>query len=122
MGLNILFVVSMVLLEYEAPHVGLALATASSGYINAILLYRGLRKAGVYHPLAGWGPMIAKILIACAGMTAALLYLTPGLEVWSWLTVVERAVDLASIIGIASAVYFAMLWLNGIRPGKLKRA
>lgn len=122
MALNIIFVVTMVVQQYEAPHVGLALATSSSGYINALLLYRGLRKAGVYQPLAGWGPMVTKMLIACACMTAALLYLTPGLEIWTWLTVVERAIYLASIIGIAAVIYFAILWLSGIRPERLKRA
>jgi peptidoglycan biosynthesis protein MviN/MurJ (putative lipid II flippase) len=54
-------------------------------------------------------------------MTATLLYLTPGLEIWDWLTVFERVLYLSSIIGIAAAVYFAMLWLSGIRPDRLKR-
>lgn len=121
MALNILFVVSMVMLNYEAPHVGLALATSSSGYVNALLLYRGLRKAGVYRPLPGWVPMLAKMLLACLGMTALLLYLTPGLEIWTWLTVLERAIYLAGIIGIAAVVYFAILWFSGVRPARLKR-
>ena len=122
MVLNILFVVSMVLLAYEAPHVGLALATTSSGYINAMLLYRGLRREGVYQPRAGWAPLTIKILAASIGMSAVLLYLTPALEIWTWLTLYERAVYLAVIIGLAAAVYFAMLWLGGIRPGRLRRA
>jgi putative peptidoglycan lipid II flippase len=122
MALNILFVVPMVMYQYEAPHVGLALATSSSGYINAILLYRGLRKAGVYRPLDDWAQMITKMLIACVGMAAVLIHLTPGLEIWTWLTALERATYLASIIGIAAAVYFATLWLSGIRPSRLKRA
>jgi putative peptidoglycan lipid II flippase len=122
MVLNILFVVPMVMLQYEAPHVGLALATSISGYINATMLYRGLRKDGVYQPLPGWRRMATKMLIACTGMTAVLLYLTPGLEIWAWLTVLERVLYLSSIIGIAAMVYFAMLWLSGIRPDRLKRA
>jgi len=121
MALNILFVVSMLMLEYEAPHVGLALATSSSGYINALLLYRGLRKAGVYQPLVGWKQMLITTLTASSGMTATVLYLTPGLEIWTWLTILERVVFLSSIIGIAAAVYFAMLWLSGVRPDRLKR-
>jgi len=122
MALNILFVVPMVMLQYEAPHVGLALATSSSGYINALLLYRGLRKAGVYQPLEGWRQMLTKMLIASAAMTVLLLYLTPGLEIWTWLSALERAIYLASIIGTAAIAYFAILWFSGIRPNKLKRA
>ena len=121
MALNILFVVPMVMLHYEAPHVGLALATSASGYINAILLYRGLRNTGVYQPLAGWSIMLGKMLLACTGMAALVLYLTPGLEIWTWLTAVERAIYLGSIIGSAALVYFAMLWLSGLRPDRLKR-
>ena len=122
MALNILFVLSMVMLQYEAPHVGLALATTCSGYINALLLYRGLRKAGVYRPLPGWMPLLLKTLAATAGMSAVLLYLTPGLTIWAWLSALERAYYLASIIGLAALVYFAMLWLSGIRPDRLRRS
>ena len=122
MALNILFVVSMVMLDYEAPHVGLALATTSSGYVNALLLYRGLRKAGVYEPLPGWTAMSIKTLIACIAMSAALLVLTPGLHIWSWLTVLERVIYLGGIIGLGAVVYFGMLWISGIRPSGLRRA
>jgi len=121
MALNILFVVPMVMLHYEAPHVGLALATSASGYINAILLYSGLRKADVYQPLAGWSNMLGKMLLACCGMAAVVIYLTPGLEIWTWLTVLERVIYLGSIIGSAALVYFAILWLSGLRPDRLKR-
>ena len=65
--------------------------------------------------------MLVRMLSACAGMTAALLYLTPGLEIWTWLNVIERIIYLGGIIVIAAAVYFGMLWLSGIRPGRLKR-
>ncbi|MGB5276976.1 MAG: murein biosynthesis integral membrane protein MurJ [Gammaproteobacteria bacterium] len=122
MVLNILFVVPMVMLQYEAPHVGLALATSSSGYINAILLYRGLRRSGVYAPLQGWVNMTVKMLVALACMSALVFYLTPGLEIWTWLTPIERVLYLGSIIGLALLVYVAMLWFSGVRPAKLKRA
>jgi putative peptidoglycan lipid II flippase len=121
MALNILFVVSMVMMNYEAPHVGLALATTSSGYINALLLYRGLRRSGVYQPLPGWMAMSMKILIACVGMSAALILLTPGLDIWAWLTVLERVIYLGGIIGLGAAVYFGILWISGIRPSALRR-
>jgi putative peptidoglycan lipid II flippase len=121
MALNILFVVPMVLLQYEAPHVGLALATTSSGYINAILLYRGLRKSGFYRPLHGWGKLSAKTLLALVCMTVLVLWLTPGLEIWTSLNIAERASYLAGIICLAALVYLAILWFSGVRPDRLKR-
>ena len=121
MVLNILFVVPMVMLQYEAPHVGLALATTSSGYINALLLYRGLRKSGNYRPLHGWGKMTAKMLVALVSMTALLLYLTPAPETWATLNVGQRALKLAGIICLAGPSYLAILWFSGVRPARLKR-
>lgn len=121
MALNILFVVPMVMLHYQAPHVGLALATSSSGYVNAVLLYRGLRRAGVYQPLPGWGQMMIRTLFALITMSVLVFYLTPGLEIWTWLTVLERVLFLGGIIALAAAVYLAMLWISGVKPERLKR-
>jgi putative peptidoglycan lipid II flippase len=122
MMLNVLFVVPMVMLQYEAPHVGLALATSSSGYINAALLYRGLRRSGFYQPLPGWRAMTGKMLLSLTLMSAAVLYLTPGHETWSSLTVIQRVLYLGSIIGAAALLYLSILWISGIRPGLLKRS
>jgi len=66
--------------------------------------------------------LLLKMTIACSGMAALLLYFTPGLEIWSGLSVVERLLYLGAIIGSAVVVYFGILWFSGIRPGKLKRA
>src|SRR5690606_22215910 len=38
------------MLVWHLRHVGLALATAMSAWLNAALLYRGLKQAGVYQP------------------------------------------------------------------------
>jgi putative peptidoglycan lipid II flippase len=122
MALNILFVVPMVMLQYEAPHVGLALATSSSGYINAILLYRGLRKSGFYRPLHGWGNLSVKTLVALVCMTVLVIHLTPGLDIWTWLHITERVFYLAGIIVLAALVYLAILWFTGVRPGVLKHS
>jgi putative peptidoglycan lipid II flippase len=120
MALNILFTVPLVYLDYEAPHVGLALATSCSAYINAVMLYRGLRRCGVYRPLAGWGRLMLQILLACVGMAALLLYLTPELSVWTTLIPVERLLYLGGIIGSAAVAYFALLWLGGLRFADLR--
>ncbi len=49
MGLNLLFVGLLLFGGFEGPHAGLALASSVAAYLNAMLLYRGLRKrAGVF--------------------------------------------------------------------------
>jgi putative peptidoglycan lipid II flippase len=122
MVMNIGFVVPLVIANYEAPHVGLALATSCSAYLNAFLLYRGLRKSETFIPVAGWGVLLAKITLAVTVMAGLLITITPGLSQWSEWSVLSRAINLAGIIGLAAVVYFVMLVLTGIRPAQLKRA
>jgi len=121
MVLNIAFVVPLVIYDYEAPHVGLALATSLSGYINAILLYSGLRETEVFKPQDGWMAWLFRIIIASTAMAAALIWLTPDAIQWSQWPLAERLYNLASIILSGAFVYFLLLWLQGLRPEQLKK-
>jgi putative peptidoglycan lipid II flippase len=122
MVMNIAIVVPMVMLDYEAPHVGLALATSLSAYINAILLYRGLRKIEVFHPQRGWPAWFFRIIIASIAMSALVIWLNPDAAQWSQWQLIERLTRLAIIIVSAAITYFALLWFQGLRPGQLKKA
>lgn len=122
MVMNIAIVVPLVLLDYEAPHIGLALATSLSAYINAILLYSGLRDIGVFQPLAGWGAWLFRIIIASSAMAAAIIWLTPDAIQWSQWSLLERLYHLGVIIFSGAFVYFLLLWLQGIRPDQLKKS
>ncbi len=121
MVMNIALVVPMVMLDYEAPHVGLALATSASAYINALLLYRGLYRNGVFRPQAGWGAWIFRIIIASTAMAAVIFWLNPGAIQWTLWQPVERIANLALIIGAGAVVYFVLLWFQGLRPDQLKK-
>lgn len=121
MFLNILFVVPLVFMDYQAPHVGLALATSLSAYINAILLYRGLRKDATFQPQAGWMAWIFRIFIATMAMVAVITWLNPDSTQWSQWAFLERLTNLARIIISGLFVYFVLLWLQGLRPGQLKK-
>jgi putative peptidoglycan lipid II flippase len=122
MFLNIAFVVPMVMLDYEAPHVGLALATSISGYINATLLYNGLRKKDIFQPQSGWTAWLFRTVIASTAMAAAIIWLSPDASQWSQWQLIERLTNLLSIIISGAFVYFLMLWLQGLRPNQLKRS
>ncbi len=121
MVLNILFVVPLVWFDYEAPHIGLALATSISGYINAFLLYNGLRNNNVFHPQQGWQAWLFRIIIASIAMAAVVISVTPDAIFWTQWHLAERLLNLAGIIGAAVFVYFLMLWLQGLRPQQLKK-
>ncbi|MFV9615017.1 MAG: murein biosynthesis integral membrane protein MurJ [Gammaproteobacteria bacterium] len=121
MFLNMLFVVPLVFMDYQAPHVGLALATSLSAYINAILLYRGLRKDATFQPQAGWLAWLFRIFIATLAMVAVITWLNPDTSQWSQWALLERLTNLTRIIISGLFVYFVLLWLQGLRPGQLKK-
>lgn len=122
MVLNILFVVPLVMHNYEAPHIGLALATSCSAYLNAFMLYRGLRKASVFQPNKGWVKLFMQIATAGLAMALVISQVTPGLTHWSEWVIIERVGHIAGIIALAILVYFAALMLTGLRPAQLKRS
>jgi len=121
MVMNIIFVVPMVIYDYEAPHVGLAIATSCSAYLNAFMLYRGLRKIAVLRPTPGWAKLFVQITVAVTCMAALLIFITPALAQWSQWHLVERVSTLLGVITTAGLLYFAVLALLGIRPEQLQR-
>ena len=122
MIMNIAFVVPLVMFDYEAPHVGLALATSASAYINAMLLYNGLRKTGIFHPQDGWAAWIFRIVIASVAMAAVVIWLNPDATQWSQWQIMGRLSNLAMIIIAGALSYFALLRLQGIRLAQLKKS
>ena len=70
-------------LVWPLEHVGLALAISLGACLNAALLYRTLRRRGIYLPQPGWGAFLLKVLVALYGM-AMVLWLASG-ETGEWL-------------------------------------
>ena len=63
-------------------HAGLALAIGL-GRLNAFLLYRILRREGIYVPQPGWPAFILKVVVSVAVM-AVVLFLVMGRPVGGW--------------------------------------
>ncbi len=119
MLLNIAFVVPMAMAGVKGPHAGLALATGLAAFINAGLLFRQLRKDGVYHAEHGWAMFTLRILIANGAMAAFLWWGSDGLLQWVGWQAMERVWHLAGLIIGAGAIYLITLLLLGIRPRQL---
>lgn len=119
MVLNAVFVAPLYFV-WNVGHVGLALATSASAFINAGLLWRGLRRAGVYQPVAGWPRKLLAMLLAngtmAVGLVAALSFLGDWSE-WVWW---RRALNLAVICIVGGSIYTLALLAGGIRPRDLK--
>ena len=97
-------------------HAGLALSIGVAASINAMLLYRGLRKRNMYQPSAGWFSFILKMSVASA-LLAGILYWSAHHFDWILLGVtplLRIGLMLGSLL-TAAMVYFAALWLFGLR-------
>jgi len=121
MVMNVLFVVPMLKLGWAAPHAGLALATSISAFINASLLFLGLKKAGVYSPQAGWLKLLSQSLLAVSVMGGVIFTVSGDLSFWISATASQRIVQLSWIIPLGALSYFSMLWLTGVRFSQLRR-
>jgi len=116
MGLNVLFVVPLVWSGFEGTHMGLAMATAASAWLNAGLLFRGLLARGVYRPRPGWGGLMVRFALAGLAMAAALWWFTPALADWAGAGLADRAGWLAWLIALGAASFVGVLALVGGRP------
>lgn len=122
MGVNVAVVLPAHYAGFPVPHVLLATSTCLSAAVNTFLLWRGLRRAGVYRPAAGWRRLLAQIAVASLAMALLLIWLAGDLGRWLAAGPLERAGRLAICIGAGAAAYFAVLWLVGLRPAQLRAA
>jgi putative peptidoglycan lipid II flippase len=96
-------------------HAGLALAIGLGACINAALLLRGLRRRDIYTPQPGWPVFLLKLALAVYAMSAMLWLAVPGDAAWLAMGAATRAANLAWIVVLGAAIYFAALWLLGFR-------
>ena len=115
------FIVSRVH-PFPGMHVGLAISTSVTAWVNSALLYRRLRRDGVYTPAPGWAGYTLRLLLACAAMAAVVLALSGRVEDWMALGLVHRVARLLVVVGAAMLAYFAVLWLAGLRPRHFRPA
>ncbi len=102
-------------------HAALALSIGLAACLNAGLLYRGLRRHGIYTPQPGWLPFTVKLLIALLAMGGILWWTTGDAADWLRWSLGERLLRLAAIVAIGASVYFAALGLAGFRLRDFKR-
>jgi putative peptidoglycan lipid II flippase len=102
-------------LVWSLRHAGLALSTTLSATLNALLLYRGLRREGVYAPTAGWGLLWLRLTVASIAMAAVLLWGAGDVAQWLAMSRGDRVLALAGWIAAGAAVYAGTLLALGTR-------
>ncbi|WP_415033430.1 murein biosynthesis integral membrane protein MurJ [Azonexus sp.] len=102
-------------------HAGLALSIGLAACLNAALLYRGLRRSGIYQPQAGWLKFYLRLILALALMGGALWWGSASTAHWLNASLNMRILHLSALVGLGGAVYFATLWLCGFRLRDFRR-
>jgi putative peptidoglycan lipid II flippase len=105
--------------DWPGAHAALALSSALAGYLNAGLLYRALRREGIYMPLPGWGRKLAVLGSASAVMTGVLLWQAAGFAAWADGGAVERITGLMIAIAAGGIAYLVLCLALGMRPRHL---
>ena len=103
-------------IDFAGSHAGLALAISVAALLNALLLYRGLRRDGVIHHSPGWKKLLLQVAVANAVMFAILDWLNHPLAWWTDVDVFARIVWLAVCVISGAGAYFLVLLSLGLRP------
>ncbi len=103
---------NLVLVPWLA-HAGLALSVSLGACVNAVALFIGLKRRGLYRAQARWGGFVLRLLIALAVLAVVLWLLQRPLD-WTAMqsTPWQRAGWLALVIGAGGAAYFAVLGVS----------
>jgi putative peptidoglycan lipid II flippase len=103
--------------HYALGHAALSLSISLGACANALLLYRGLRRRGIYQPLPGWGGFVLRLAVALGALALVLVVVNSRVD---WIALQSqwalRALLLAATVAGGMAVYFGLLWLLGFRP------
>lgn len=105
----------------EGSHAGIALATALAGILNAGLLWRVLRRSGLYRPQPGWGRFLLRLLAACVAMAVVVLAARAGIGEWTAIDGAATRVGwLLAVIAAGALAYALVLVALGLRPRHLR--
>jgi putative peptidoglycan lipid II flippase len=122
-GILTLVATQLMNLAFVGPlkHAGLALAIGLGACLNALLLYRILRKHGIYVPQPGW-PVFALKVLASVSFMAILLFTTMGEASW-WLGAPwqHKVPAVLGLVLLGAAAYAACLLAFGFRPRDFSR-
>jgi putative peptidoglycan lipid II flippase len=112
-GCVVINLVLNLLLMGPFVHVGIALATAISAWINAGLLMFVLRRRGHFRSDLRLRKAIPRGLLASAAMAAAIRFSMDGLAGYAAADSVQRTIALAVVIAIGLAAFAAAALLFG---------
>lgn len=120
MVFNVLVVIPAGLWGFPFPHALLALASGVGAYVNSALLYRALRRDGIYVPSPRWRRLGGQLLVANLALAVFLWWAGGHWMEWvSWPATVRVGRLSMCVLG-GLAVYALVLRLAGLRYRDLR--
>ncbi len=117
MAYNLMLVVPLVMMDFTAPHTGLALATTMSAWQQAWMLYRQLEADGIYQLPSELKRFTLQVLPALLVMAVVIFFIS-GFD-WHELSALSRVGHLLGVIAAGALSYAIVLLLCGVRPRHL---
>ncbi|MBA3581502.1 MAG: murein biosynthesis integral membrane protein MurJ [Gammaproteobacteria bacterium] len=115
---SLVLAIPLFLAGFHAAHAALAFGTSLAAWLQAGLLWRGLRKQGIHQPHADARTWLLKVLTASTIM-GVVLWLVMSKQ-WQTLSILERGVGLLFTISIGAAAFTITLFALGVRPRHLR--
>jgi putative peptidoglycan lipid II flippase len=91
-----------------------------AGVFNAALLWRYLRRQGLYQPEPGWGRWVTRIMLGLVAMSAVVLAIRGWVGEWSALPTLWRWIWLLVAVTAGGVAYAGALLALGLRPRHLR--
>ena len=112
---------NLILMQFYA-HVGLAMATAIAGWVNAGLMALILFRRRLLVPDAALIRRSGRMALAALGMAGVLLALNTGMAAWLAGNKWQQVGALSALVLIGAAVYGGLcLWLKAVEPGEIRQ-
>lgn len=123
MALNLIVVAALAAtgrLEYPGAHALLALTNGIGALMNAAMLYTGLVRKQILQPGQALRGLLSRIVLASLAMAALLFGLSGNLAQWLHSPTLTRILWLGGLVTGGVVVYFAVLWLLGVRISQFR--
>jgi len=101
-------------------YVGLAIATAMSAMLNALMLYHGLKSNGVFQLSRTTWWFFVRLVFSALVMALVVYRLSPAFDVWLEMTKMMQIQQLLICISVGMLSYFISLIILGIRVNDFK--
>jgi putative peptidoglycan lipid II flippase len=119
MVLNVLFVFPL-MRYFEMGHVGLALATSVSAWINAGLLYLGLRRGGISLTGVFEAKFVARLVVAVSMMGIAVSMISPAVSLWLTADLSWRVGQMTLLVFVGMASFAMVLAVLGFKLNEVR--